>query len=81
MDIICGFTILGVFLTLTAWINGRTIKKYLGELIAKEEALTRKMMDEGFRRMDERTEKIAEKIAELIVTEGEKTRELIKALK
>ena len=64
--ILGGFTILGVFLTLTAWINGRSIKKYIGE-----------KLEEGFRRMDDRTAKIAE----LIVAEGERTRELIKALR
>lgn len=31
--ILGGFTILGAFLTLSAWINGRSIKRYIGELI------------------------------------------------
>ncbi|MDI6839915.1 MAG: hypothetical protein QMD71_03515 [bacterium] len=71
--ILGGFTILGVFLTLTAWINGRSIKKYIGEKL--DEGF--KKIDEGFKRIDDRTAKIAE----LIVVEGERTKELIKALK
>ena len=72
--ILGGFTILGVFLTLTAWINGRTIKK----LIREEMELTRKLMDEGFRRMDEGFKLIAR----LIVEENERARKhLLEALK
>ncbi|MDI6703189.1 MAG: hypothetical protein QME40_00675 [bacterium] len=39
-----GFTILGVFLTLSAWINGRSIKRYIGELIKSEGKATRELM-------------------------------------
>ena len=65
--ILGGFTILGAFLTLTAWINGRSIKKYIGE-----------KMDDGFKRMDEGFKLIAR----LIVEENERARkEILEALK
>lgn len=60
--ILGGFTILGVFLTLTAWINGRSIKKYIGEKM--DEGF--KKMDEGFRRMDDRAEQRHKEVIELI---------------
>jgi len=34
--ILSGFTILGIFLTFSAWINGRSIKRYIGGLIKEE---------------------------------------------
>lgn len=44
--ILGGFTILGVFLTLSAWINGRSIKKYIGQLIIEEAKANRELMRE-----------------------------------
>ena len=76
--ILGGFTILGVFLTVGAWVNGRSIKKFLAE----EERMTRKMMDEGFKKMDEGFKKMDEGfklIARLIVEENERTRKEILA--
>ena len=76
--ILSGFTILGVFLTLSAWINGRSIKKYIGELIKEESRASRELMDEGLRRMDEGFKLIAR----LTVEENEKIRrEILNALK
>ncbi len=43
--ILGGFTILGVFLTLSAWINGRSIKRYIGELIKEESRASRELME------------------------------------
>lgn len=43
--ILGGFTILGVFLTLSSWINGRSIKRYIGELIERELKATRELME------------------------------------
>jgi len=42
--ILGGFTILGVFLTFSAWINGRSIKKYIGELIKEESKASREIL-------------------------------------
>jgi hypothetical protein len=42
--ILGGFTILGVFLTFSAWINGRSIKRYIGELIKEESKASREIL-------------------------------------
>jgi len=42
--ILGGFTILGAFLTLSAWINGRSIKRYIGELIKEESKASREIL-------------------------------------
>jgi hypothetical protein len=42
--ILGGFTILGVFLTFSAWINGRSIKRYIGELIREESRASREIL-------------------------------------
>ena len=67
-------TILGVFLTVYALINNRTLKaesrltrETLRETIIEESRLTREMIA-----------KMSEEIAHLIVAEGEKTRQMIK---
>jgi len=76
--ILGGFTILGVFLTLSAWINGRSIKRYIGELIKEESKASRELMDEGLKRMDEGFKLIAR----LVTEENERTRkEILQALK
>ncbi len=54
--ILSGFTILGVFLTLSAWINGRSIKRYIGELIKEESRASREIMT----RMEELLSRISE---------------------
>ena len=67
--IIGGFTILGAFLTVGAWVNGRSIKKYVGDLIKEESRLTREMiakMDERFAKMDERHTELLGKILEKV---------------
>ena len=43
--ILGGFTILGVFLTFSAWINGRSIKRYIGELIKEESKASRELIE------------------------------------
>jgi len=43
--ILGGFTILGAFLTLSAWINGRSIKRYIGELIKEESKASRELIE------------------------------------
>ena len=43
--ILGGFAILGAFLTLSAWINGRSIKKYIGELIKEESKASRELIE------------------------------------
>jgi len=58
--ILGGFTILGVFLTFSAWINGRSIKRYIGELIKEESKASRELME----RMEERTEVLLSRISE-----------------
>ena len=42
--ILGGFTILGAFLFLSAWINGRSIKRYIGELIKEESKASREIL-------------------------------------
>jgi methyl-accepting chemotaxis protein len=95
--IIGGFTILGALLTFVTFVNGRSIKKLIKELHRDTSEQVRRMdertekitelirkMDERMEKMDERMERITELIIEtrnLIVTEGDKTRELIKTLK
>jgi len=76
-------TVIGAFLSvvLTKFLiqNGRMlaqISQRIDEGLRKMDEGFRKM-DEGFRKMDERTAKIAE----LIVLEADKTRELIKTMK
>jgi len=71
MDIIFQiiFTVIGAFLSVV-------LTKVLiqnGKILAE----MKRAMEEGFRRMDERTEKIAE----LIKLEAERTRELIQTLR
>ena len=58
--ILGGFTILGVFLTFSAWINGRSIKRYIGELIKEESKASRELME----RMEESTEVLLSRISE-----------------
>lgn len=43
--ILGGFTILGAFLTLSAWINARSIKRYIGELIKEESKASRQLIE------------------------------------
>lgn len=63
--ILGGFTILGVFLTVAAWVNGRSIKKHMGglikeigDLIKEESKLTREVLV----KMDERHTELLGKI-------------------
>ena len=84
--ILAGFTILGAFLTLTAWINGRTIKKYIGELIERESKATRELLgklSEDLTKISEQTAKISEqttKIAEQTVRLSEEHQAMLKFL-
>lgn len=63
-------TILGVFLTIYALINNRTLKE--------ESRLTRETIKETIKETHEATLKVLKYIADLIVSEGEKTRQAIK---
>ena len=80
--ILGGFTILGAFLTLTAWINGRTIKRYIGEVIERESKATRELLgklSEDLTKISEQTAKIAEqtaKVSEQTVKISEQTARL-----
>ena len=69
-------TILGVFLTLYAFINNRTLKE--------ESRLTRELinrMEENMNKGTQESKKLLEKITELIVADGQKTRQAISGLK
>ena len=69
-------TILGVFLTLYAFINNRTLKE--------EARLTRELinrMEENMNKGTQESKKLLEKITELIVADGQKTRQAISGLK
>ena len=79
--ILGGFAILSAFLTLTAWINGRIIKKYLGDLIKAESESTRKMISEVTEKISNLMAAETGKISDLIVAEANNTRELIRLLK
>ena len=68
--ILGGFIILGVLLTLAAWLNGKSTKK----LIREENERTREVI----RETKESTEKILLKISEQIEKIPEKTAYLIK---
>jgi hypothetical protein len=62
-----GFIILGVFLTLTAWINGGAIKKYIGELIERETGTTRELIEQEMsatRELIGRIEKVLLKLSD-----------------
>lgn len=66
-----GATVLGVFLRFYAILNNRTLKA--------ESEMTRQVLLEAIERMDRGHSKLLGRIAELIVSEGEKTRQAIKA--
>ena len=54
--ILGGFTILGVFLTLSAWINGRSIKR----LIQSELTITRELIEKLITKLSEQHERMSE---------------------
>jgi len=63
--ILGGFTILGVFLTFTAWLNGRSTKKFIREmnestqrLIVEESQATKEMIDKIDQRAQQRHEEL-----------------------
>lgn len=74
--ILGGFTILGVFLTFSAWINGRSIKRYIGELIKEESKASRELME----RMEESTEVLLSRISEQQERLSQQHEEMIKLL-
>lgn len=79
-------TILGVFLAIHVRMNNKLLKeesrhtREILERMEKEHAEARKEMAETLRRMDETLREVArgqERIAHLIVAEGEKTRQVV----
>lgn len=62
--ILAGFTILGAFLALAAWINGRAIRKYIGELTEKESGVTRELIAGESQATRELIEKLVLKLSE-----------------
>jgi len=63
--ILGGFTILGVFLTLSAWINGRSIKRYIGELIKEESKASRELMERLITKLSDQHESMIEILTEI----------------
>ena len=64
--ILGGFTILGVFLTFSAWINGRSIKRYIGELIKEESKASRELMERMEERFSLQQERLSQQHEEVI---------------
>jgi len=62
--ILGGFTILGAFLTLSAWINGRSIRRYIGELIKEESNASRELMEKESKASRELTERLITKLSD-----------------
>ena len=62
--ILGGFTILGVFLTLSAWINGRSIKKYIGELIREESKASRELIEKESKASRELMDRLITKLSD-----------------
>ena len=63
-EILGGFTILGVFLTIAVWLNGRSTKKFIKEVNETTQKLIFKV-SEQITKMDERTAKISEMITKM----------------
>jgi len=78
--ILGGFTILGVFLTFSAWINGRSIKRYIGELIKEESKSSRELIEKESMSSRELIERESTSSRELIERESTSSRELIERL-
>ncbi len=62
--ILGGFTILGVFLTLSAWINGRSIKKYIGELMKEESKASRELIEKESKASRDLTDRVITKLSD-----------------
>ena len=62
--ILGGFTILGAFLTLSAWINGRSIKRYIGELIKEESKASRELIEQESKSSRELVERLITKLSD-----------------
>jgi len=83
-----GATILGLFITLAAWLNGRSTKKVIKEvsqqtqeLIKEESRLTREMTKELIGKISERidaTQELIVKISQQIEKIPEKTAYLLR---
>jgi len=63
--ILGGFTILGVFLTLSAWINGRSIKRYVGEYIKEESRTSRELMERLVTKLSDQHESMIKILSEM----------------
>jgi hypothetical protein len=63
--ILGGFTILAVFLTLSAWINGRSIKRYIGELIKEESRASRELMERLITKLSDQHESMIKILDEM----------------
>ncbi len=63
--ILGGFTILGAFLTLSAWINGRSIKRYIGELIKEESKSSRELIERLITKLSDQHESMTKILTEM----------------
>ena len=63
--ILGGFTILGVFLTFSAWINGRSIKRYIGELIKEESKASRELTERLITKLSDQHESMIKILTEM----------------
>ena len=68
--ILGGFTILGVFLTFSAWINGRSIKRYIGELIKEESRASRELMERLITKLSDQHESMIKILIEMAKTKA-----------
>lgn len=71
-------TILGVFLTIGAWLNGRRTTKMIERIIKSEGEATREMVERVIKSEAEATRKILDRIDERA---EERHREVIKLIK
>jgi len=70
-------TILGLFITLAAWLNGRSTKKVIKEMSQQTQELIKETNRQTQELIKEENRLTRESIQELIQEEGRLTRELI----
>jgi hypothetical protein len=63
--ILAGFTILGAFLTFSAWINGRSITRYIGELIKEESKASRELIEVLITKLSDQHESMTKALAKI----------------
>ena len=62
--VLCAFSISVVLLTLSAWINGRSIKRYMGELIKEELQFSRELIEKESKASRELMERLITKLSD-----------------